>query len=176
MDATLMEQLSHALSNVMDAVANLDNGENCPYCGMDYDSTSSESLYNCPSDDCEGNNAYKVLTEVREAMLTSRHGAPIQSLESGDFRVGDWVIYSCYPHVYEGTAVVVPEGVEAIGLTRQSLGEDMSPVCLWEDIFEVRHVREYTGMWYEDIFEKYPPEGVTVNRPDSRYEGTIVRS
>ena len=92
------------------------------------------------------------------------------------FRVGDWVIYSCYPHVYEGTAVVVLEGVEAIGLTRQSLGEDMSPVCLWEDIFEVRHVREYTGMWYEDIFEKHPPEGVTVNRPESRYEGTIVRS
>ena len=172
MDSTLMEQLSHALSNVMDAVANLDNGENCPYCGRDY----ATNFGNCPSDDCEGNNAYKVLTEVREAMLTSRHGAPIQSLESGDFRVGDWVIYSCYPDVHEGTAVVVPEGVEAIGLTRQSLGEDMSPVCLWEDIFEVRHVREYTGMWYEDIFEKYPPEGVTVNRPESRYEGTIVRS
>ena len=92
------------------------------------------------------------------------------------FRVGDWVIYSCYPHVYEGTAVVVLEGVEAIGLTRQSLGEDMSPVCLWEDIFEVRPVAEYDGMGYEDIFEKHPPKGVTVNRPESRYEGTIVRS
>ena len=122
------------------------------------------------ANDSAGWSLEKVVAKICQVI----RGGAMPSIPDG-FQVGDWVIYSCYPHVYEGTAVVVPEGVEAIGPTRHALGEDMSPVCLWENIYEVRHVREYDGMWYENIFEKYPPEGLTVNRPNLRYEGTIIR-
>jgi hypothetical protein len=75
----------------------------------------------------------------------------------GTFSLGDRVVYSSRTNtgVYEGLAVVVLEGVEAIEPTRELLRPDVHPVCFWDNIFEVRHVADYVGMGYEAIFEKY---------------------
>jgi hypothetical protein len=168
---TYIDKLSDALTSVMDIVSSIDDGaENCTYCEAPYDHTSSDSLSFCPDQDCAGNKAFQLLTEVREAMMTVRYGDAIHTVNNQHFRVGDWVIYDCYPHVYEGTAMVVPIGVVAIGPTRDGLDSGISPVCLWGDLEDIHHVREFAGMWYEETFERCVPTGYTVNRPDNRYE------
>jgi len=60
-------KLYRALSNAMDTVGNLDNGDNCPYCGDDYNFDHPELVYNCENPDCEGNEAQAVLNEVGQA-------------------------------------------------------------------------------------------------------------
>ena len=60
-------KLHRALCNAMDTVDNIyDNGENCTYCGNEYNFDSTEYLYNCDSSDCEGNEAHNLLNEVNE--------------------------------------------------------------------------------------------------------------
>jgi len=60
-------KLYRALSNAMDTVGNLDNGDNCPYCGDDYNFDHPELIYNCENPDCDGNEAQKVLNEVNQS-------------------------------------------------------------------------------------------------------------
>ena len=63
-------QLYRALCDTMDTVANIhDNGENCPYCGEDYNFETEEFVYNCENLDCDGNEAQKILNKVNEAYL-----------------------------------------------------------------------------------------------------------
>ena len=59
-------QLHRALGNAMDAVGNLDNGENCPYCGDEYDFDDPQFGYNCVNVNCDGNEAQKILDEVNQ--------------------------------------------------------------------------------------------------------------
>ena len=60
-------QLHRALSNAMDTVSNIhDNGENCPYCGEDYNFENDDYLFNCENADCEGKEAQEVLNEVNK--------------------------------------------------------------------------------------------------------------
>ena len=60
-------KLHRALSNAMDTVDNIyDNGENCPYCGNEYNFNSTEYIYNCDSSDCVGTDAQRLLDEVNE--------------------------------------------------------------------------------------------------------------
>ena len=63
-------QLYRALCNTMDTVSNIhDNGENCPYCGEDYNFVDDYYEFNCENADCEGNEAQKILNKVNEACL-----------------------------------------------------------------------------------------------------------
>jgi len=65
---TYIGQLHRALSNAMDTIGNtFDNGENCPYCGNDYNFEDVHLVFNCVNPDCEGNEAQKVLNEVNKA-------------------------------------------------------------------------------------------------------------
>ena len=66
-------QLYRALCNTMDTVANIhDNGENCPYCGFEYPFTCEDGVAECTCynhEDCDGNEAQKILNKVNEACL-----------------------------------------------------------------------------------------------------------
>jgi len=60
-------KLHRALCNAMDSVENIYyNGENCPYCGDDYNLEHDEFLYNCENLACEGKEAQKLLNEVNQ--------------------------------------------------------------------------------------------------------------
>ena len=76
-------KLHRALCNAMDAVSNVhDNGENCPYCGEDYNFENDDYLFNCENADCEGNEAQKVLNEVNEVC-----GAGIKAVGQGTLNI-----------------------------------------------------------------------------------------
>lgn len=100
---------------------------------------------------------------------------------SGDvFRWGDWVLYStlpvskhAIPERYEAMGLITTEGVAQIS---DGWRPDQQPcwepwtVIPWENLDEVVHVHHYDGMGYENVFEKYPPEGFQANRQRGRYE------
>ena len=60
-------KLHRALCNAMDTVGNLDNEENCPYCGDDYAFDDDPNyVYNCVNANCDGNEAQELLNEINK--------------------------------------------------------------------------------------------------------------
>ena len=67
MDA-LTQELAKALEAVMNVVDTVhDNGENCPYCGAEYETHTPRDTeeVECPSEDCAGKDASEALIKVR---------------------------------------------------------------------------------------------------------------
>jgi hypothetical protein len=65
---TLIQELAKALESVMNVIDTVhDNGENCPYCGAEYETHTPRDTeeVECPSDDCPGANASNALIKVR---------------------------------------------------------------------------------------------------------------
>jgi len=72
----LIQELANALESVMNVIDTVhDNGENCPYCGAEYETHTPRDTeeVECPSEDCIGKDASEVLIKVRALCKRNLH-------------------------------------------------------------------------------------------------------
>ena len=64
----------------------------------------------------------------------------------GKFKVGDLVWYTVFPLVKHAPAVVIQEGVHAVGVWKKYLDKQgVTPIAYWDDIHDVTTRKKLTS-------------------------------
>ena len=63
---TYIAQIYRSLYKVMDIVGNLDNADDCSYCGHNFNFCEPTLTYTCVNPDCVGNEVENIFDEVTE--------------------------------------------------------------------------------------------------------------
>tara|TARA_R100001039_G_C1749507_1_gene52483 strand:+ start:111 stop:362 length:252 start_codon:yes stop_codon:yes gene_type:complete len=79
-EQALIRDLHNTVDNLIDGISIHDNGENCPYCGTEYEELDTAHAaiygdYGCPDDDCVGNKAFRLLTKSK--VYLTRHSVSL---------------------------------------------------------------------------------------------------
>jgi len=66
-EQALIRDLHKSVDDLINGISIHDNGENCPYCGTEYEELNETIYgdYGCPDDDCVGNKAFRLLTKSK---------------------------------------------------------------------------------------------------------------